>query len=452
MEAALANDDQCTPGDSKCTLSALQLRASKHNATVSTHSERGNLTVEESSSGSCTTYGCNGYSRWRSCQCNSHCHRYGNCCPDYDTVCHQHHSSHSSSGGSKSGCYKTGKSYKLNWQAEGSDFFTNWTFVTEDMVHGAQHFVSKEEARQKGIISTSGSDAFLKIGGLRYPSRPGEAYKRFAPHIRTNTAWDPKESFVVAMKFKHVPEGCGIWPGFWTVSSDELWPKGGELDILEYPNQDANKVTFHLDEHCQLDSRKIDQCAPHGHGGSGSMDCYTSYFKNAFGCRPKQRQHTGAEWARTPGVLAAEWTSEQITVFFFPDAHIPADLASNNPKPDTWSHKYVISYMPFKGACNSIGFQEIVLNIQLCGDAAGSGWERSACAYKTAMAKATGGCVDGLSQPRDCCTQYVTSLMQDSYMRQQAFFQINYIKVFTPSGGGGKPSSTFLRNGALMTG
>lgn len=438
---ALVSDDQCASGDSQCSLSALQLRAKKQQEDADMS---GNSSINEAGYGSCTWYGCHGFVRSRPCQCNSKCRGYNNCCHDYEQVCHSQHT--------HSGCYGSGDiTYKLNWKAEGRDFFRNWTFVTEDKVHGAQEFLDRSEAEAKGVISANDREAILRVGGIRYPSRPGEAYKRYAPHVRSNTAWDPKDSFVVAMKFKHVPEGCGIWPGFWTVNSDVLWPGGGELDVLEYANDVPSKVSFHTGEHCRLSSSKINQCLPRGSGGSGPLDCYTSYFQNAFGCRPRQRQRTGADYARTPGVIAAEWTPESVTVFFFRESEIPADLANNNPKPSTWS-KHVIAYLPFESPCTEIKPQEIVLNIQLCGDAAGGPWAVSSCAHHTATQSALGICHAGLSEPSDCCTQWVTSLTQESYMHSHAFFEVNYVKVFTKDGRGGTPSGTFKRGGQLLEG
>jgi len=42
-----------------------------------------------SPSDSCKEFGCGRYRRWRSCQCNSKCQRYKNCCEDYATVCNK---------------------------------------------------------------------------------------------------------------------------------------------------------------------------------------------------------------------------------------------------------------------------------------------------------------------------------------------------------------------------
>jgi len=434
-EEALAEDDHCESANESCAVNALQARAKK-------------VAAEAAAAGNCRTYGCTGFRRWQSCQCNYKCLGYGNCCYDFVATCGAGHAPAPPPAG-PGGCYQTGKTYKLSWKAQGSSFFDDWTFVTEDMVHGAHQFTTRSEALANGIIAADSTSARLGVGGLRLPSRPDEAYKRYAPHIRTNQAWDPMKSFVVAMKYNHVPTGCGVWPGFWTVNSDKVWPAGGELDIMEYANYDESKVSFHIDTHCHLDNRKIGSCLPRGSRGPGPSDCYTSYFTNHFGCRPRQHQRRGDEYDRIPGVIAAQWTPDSITVYLFPDGQIPADLEADTPEPDKWS-AYVVAYLPFSSPCTSIGPQEVVLNVQLCGDAAGGPWARSSCARNTWLQARTGQCHAGLSEPSDCCTQFVTRTDQGPVLKAKAQFNVSYVKVFTPDGSPGAPSGTYKRGGELL--
>jgi len=431
-DEALAEDDHCQSSDEACAVNALQARAKKVAAAAAAQAP-----------GSCKDYGCGGFSRSQPCQCNHHCSSYGNCCADYVAMC----STSSASYGA--GCYQTGKTYELAWKAQGANFFDDWTFVTEDMVHGAHQFTTRSEAIAQGIISADSHSARLGVGGLRAPSRPDEAYKRYAPHIRSNKAWDPKKSFVVAMKYNTVPNGCGVWPGFWTVNSDEVWPAGGELDIMEYQNYEASKVSFHIGSHCHLDNHKIGRCLPKHSHGPGPSDCYTSYFHNAYGCRPRQHQRRGDEYAKIPGVIAAQWTPESVVVYLFPDDEIPQDLLDDKPSPDSWA-PFVVAYLPFSRPCDQIAPQEVVLNVQLCGDAAGGPWAKSWCARNTWTQASMGQCHAGLSELGDCCTQWVTNPAQESYLKSKAMFNVSWVKVFTPDGTGGVPSGTYKRGGELL--
>ncbi|CAK9041258.1 DNA polymerase delta catalytic subunit [Durusdinium trenchii] len=77
LQIKLVWDDECVNSDS-CAISALQLQKS-----VAQEFDNSSETW-----GSCARYGCGAsYSRYRSCQCNSKCHGYRNCCSDYDARC-----------------------------------------------------------------------------------------------------------------------------------------------------------------------------------------------------------------------------------------------------------------------------------------------------------------------------------------------------------------------------
>mmetsp|Transcript_97416 Transcript_97416/g.275494 ORF Transcript_97416/g.275494 Transcript_97416/m.275494 type:complete len:775 (-) Transcript_97416:83-2407(-) len=56
--------------------------------------------LPSSSAGRCSTYGCNRYLPGKPCQCTEECHRYHNCCSDYQSVCRA--ASHG--GGSSAAC------------------------------------------------------------------------------------------------------------------------------------------------------------------------------------------------------------------------------------------------------------------------------------------------------------------------------------------------------------
>jgi hypothetical protein len=422
-EEVWAVDDQCANGDDQCSLNALQLR------TVETNSNQS----------SCLQIGCHGYIPNHWCQCNSKCQRYGNCCPGYAQTCAHHHGS----------CMQRAHDYTLDWKAEGHSFFKDWTFVTEDQVHGAHAFVNKTEAFGKGVVRAGQHNAKIRIGGIRKPSYKGEAKKRYSVNMHTDRAWDPATGMLVLMDFNHLPYGCGVWPSFWTMNSDRLWPLGGEMDMMEYKNRDVWSLSLHTKEKCKLDKARMEKCKPRRASGTATPNCETDYGHGLLGCRPKHVYDKGYSWARKPGVLAMEWTKTRIVVYMIPRHEIPHDIHSNHPEPSTWS-KWVMGYFPFDGPCNSIGPQELVINIQLCGDWAGGKWDTSTCASGAFLYTGSGRCTSGLSQPKDCCTMYVTDPRRDAYFHDQAYFDINYIKVFHGKGSTSKASGTYLRSGAML--
>jgi len=48
--------------------------------------------------------------------------------------------------------------------------------------------------------------------------------------ITSQESWDDA---VYVLDIIHMPEGCATWPAFWTKSATNLWPAGGEIDIIE---------------------------------------------------------------------------------------------------------------------------------------------------------------------------------------------------------------------------
>ncbi|CAE8643320.1 unnamed protein product, partial [Polarella glacialis] len=123
-------------------------------------------------------------------------------------------------------------------------------------------------------------------------------------------------------------------------------------------------------------------------------------------------------FAKNPGVMAAAWDADGVT-----------------PKPETWG-RFVLAYVPLdRGSCADVAKpQEIVLNIALCGDWAGGAWLKSSAARRTGF---THGCVSDIGNPAgDCCSKFVTenTTNVNGYMKNRAYFSIDYMKVFTPEG------------------
>lgn len=48
--------------------------------------------------------------------------------------------------------------------------------------------------------------------------------------IVSNAAYD---AALMVLDLAHMPEGCGTWPAWWTLSAQGPWPLGGEIDIIE---------------------------------------------------------------------------------------------------------------------------------------------------------------------------------------------------------------------------
>lgn len=323
------------------------------------------------------------------------------------------------------------KTYTLSWKSEGSTFFDKWQFIEKSETHGAEWYLNKTEAFRVGVVSATQHGAIMRVGDQICP------FKRRSALLHSAQAWRPDKGFMLVMKYKHVPYGAGIWPAFWLVNSDVVWPKGGELDILEYANDDSSKVTFHTDKNCSIDQAKFKRCMDSPLLDDDTIThCYTNYTGNELGCKPRQIRRTGQWFAENPGVIATVWDASGVSVYHIPEASIPFDLATDKPQPNSWS-SFRIAYLPFKSSSTCVNLakpQEIVLNIALCGDWAGGAWWNSKEAKATEFVPPY--CIPGnVGEPAtDCCTAFMCSPTSEEYLKQRAYFDIDYIKVFEPEG------------------
>ena len=347
------------------------------------------------------------------------------------------------------GCGSLHDDYKLAWSAEGETFFDGWQFINKSETRGAEWYLNKTEAFHRGVVFASKAGATMRVGEQVQP------FKRRSVMLHSAQAWRPDVGFIVVMKYKHVPYGPGVWPAFWLVNSDTSWPKGGELDILEYANDETNKVTFHTDKRCNLNVKKMLQCSQDIKDIDPKMivSCYTNYSGNELGCLPPQVRKTGEWYSKNPGVLALLWDASGISYFHIPESEIPSDLSANRPRPNTWKSEWRMAFMPFDDA-SCIGIarpQEIVLNIA----SAATGLAIAGGAVTSAVRQATcrDYCIPGhVTEPAtDCCTIYVSNPSAEQPLKTKAFFDIDYVKVFEPASYDlpAYPAGTY-RNGGLF--
>ncbi|KAJ4507934.1 hypothetical protein HRR88_006617 [Exophiala dermatitidis] len=226
---------------------------------------------------------------------------------------------------------------------------------------------------------------------------------------------------LIILDLAHMPAGaCGTWPAFWLLGPN--WPYSGEVDIIEGVNgQTNNNMAMHTDSGCSIvntgaysgsletancDVNAADQATNAGCSiSSGSTSSFGSGFNSQGG-----------------GVYATEWTSEAVSIWFFPRGSIPSDITSGNPDTSGWG----LPQGQFAGSCDidsKIKNQQLVFDVTFCGDWAGNVWSTDA----TCSAKAS------------TCQDFVQnnpSAFQDTY------WLINSLKVYTENGGGAATTTT----------
>ncbi len=174
------------------------------------------------------------------------------------------------------------------------------------------------------------------------------------------------------------------------------WPNSGEIDIIEGVNTGSqNQMTMHTSNGCTLAGNNCQGnvgCPVTG-GGSSS---YGNGFNSANG-----------------GTYAMEWTSSQISIWFFSRGSEPGDINSANPNPSNWGNP-TGSFTGGSGCDIDSHFMNnnIVFDTTFCGDWAGNVWSQdSTC---SALAPT--------------CQAYVQN-NPDAF--QDAYWAVNYLKVYT---------------------
>jgi len=311
------------------------------------------------------------------------------------------------------------------WQAKGKSFFDSFKFLRNDDNHGAAEYLSQEEAEKVGVAQAEGSYAVLRSG----PASPQYEFKRKTAKIASSESW---KYFLFTAKFSHVPYGCGVWPAIFTLAPDAAWPDGGEMDLLEYVNMDVSKSSLHTGGSCRLDTSKLNKYGYMPDRNDMNYDCVTHYPKR-LGCAPNKSMKSGQGWANSPGAVALQWTETFVKLFYIPEHEIPADMESGTPDPDAWD-RWVFAYYPFEGTSCDMQKQEIVMQINFCGDWASKVWgDDNQCKYKVHSCRS----VDPLAEyapQQDCCTQWIwdkdKKFGTDQYLAQRAFFNISWMKVY----------------------
>ena len=113
------------------------------------------------------------------------------------------------------------------------------------------------------------------------------------------------------------------------------WPNDGEIDIIEGVNDNANNaMTLHTSDGCSIDDGAFT-------GTLTTSNCYVDApdQANNAGCdiQNQNTQSYGSNFnSNEGGVIAMEWTSSDINIWFFPRGTTPSDLEAGTPDPASW--------------------------------------------------------------------------------------------------------------------
>lgn len=244
-----------------------------------------------------------------------------------------------------------------------SNFFDKFGFMSApDPTNGFVDYVDAVTANRDGLAGYAN-------GGVYLGSDFKEVTTTGRPSVRVTSKRAYTRGLFIA-DIAHMPVGtgkggsCGLWPAFWMFGPN--WPSSGEFDIIEgVHNQASNGVTLHTRVGCSmtntgsLASTKMVNIDCQGTAGCGQATAETNNYGPGFN-------------AIGGGIYAMEWTSEAISVWFFPrNDPMVARLNEFNmsaPDPSTFGQPLA----RFVGdSCNideHFVNNNIVFNIDYCGD------------------------------------------------------------------------------------
>ncbi|KAK1045749.1 hypothetical protein LTR74_018085 [Friedmanniomyces endolithicus] len=248
------------------------------------------------------------------------------------------------------------------------NFFSMFTFFTgHDPTNGFVDYVDQPTANRTGLIESTWSSVYI-----------GVDHTNMTPNGRPSVRITSNKSYnygLIVLDLEHMPYGCGTWPAFWTVGPN--WPNNGEIDIIEgVHDQTTNLMTLHTSDNCSITNDNMFT------GSISTTNCFVNapdQSNNAgSSIHTTNTQTYGAAFdAITGGVYATEWTSDAISIWFFPRNTIPDDIRNGHPNPQSWGEPV----SQFQGACDldtHIKDQQIVFDNTFCGDWAGNVWTSDA--------------------------------------------------------------------------
>ncbi|KAL9105011.1 MAG: hypothetical protein Q9163_000108 [Psora crenata] len=286
-------------------------------------------------------------------------------------------------------------------------FFGNFTaFKDKDPTNGFVKYVDYKAAQMHRLIGSTTNFGDASYLGVDYATISSTARKsvRIASNKRFNHGL-----FIIDLS--HMPaSSCGSWPAFWLLGPDP-WPQNGEVDIIEGVHmQEKNQMTLHTSSGCSINKSGFS-------GTVGTTDCGNSEANQGCGIFSKNGNSFGTGFnAIGGGVYATEWTSEAISIWFWPRNRIPSDVVhSANPRPDTWGTPVA----KYAGACTidrHFRDMQIIFDTTFCGDWAGKNWAESGCAKDTGTAT---------------CEEYVG---RNPATFKESYWLVNAVKVYAEQG------------------
>lgn len=278
------------------------------------------------------------------------------------------------------------ESYQLSEEYTADNFFDKFDFFVStytsgdswDDTHGYVQYRSQAEAESLGLISASNGQVY--IGPDANSTYDPDGKGRDSVRMTSKSTYN--QGLMIA-KFSHMPvQACGAWPAFWSFA--DPWLTSGEIDYYEGWNlQGYNRMAMHTNEtlagSCSLTTTNIK-------GAVETEDC--NQLTNGQGCGVNDDSDV---WGSTSGAtFAMEWTDSAIKIWSWLPGAVPSDITAGSPDTSSgnWGSPSLHVEQTNCDLASSFANQQLVFNIDFCGDTAGSPtfWNASCSAFEDSCA------------------------------------------------------------------
>ncbi|KAG9004819.1 hypothetical protein FRB90_010703 [Tulasnella sp. 427] len=214
--------------------------------------------------------------------------------------------------------------YTLHEKFAGESFLDGFEHEDfKDPTHGRVNYVDECTALEKNLTYVNKNTLIMRADSTTVldPKGPGRDSVRITSKKQYGYS-------VMVLDVRHMPEGCGTWPAFWTNSNNSTWPSGGEIDIIEGINDEGpNASVLHTssDHACNQTENAMSN-----KGALVSTRC-TSSIGDGAGCRVNH----DSDLSYGPGLnsvgggwFAMERTARMINVWFWArnDTTVPNEV------------------------------------------------------------------------------------------------------------------------------
>lgn len=120
------------------------------------------------------------------------------------------------------------------------------------------------------------------------------------------------------------------------IANKYQWPTNGEIDILEGVNgQLTNAMTLHTADSIQIAAKQGKSFAGSIVAPNCAVDALGQAENQGCGIEDPSELTYGTGFNQAGGgVFAVEWTSQQISMWFFPRGKFPDDIVNSQPSPN----------------------------------------------------------------------------------------------------------------------